>query len=96
MYRRAASETTLTTPIADYFDTTDPLTHNAIQIRRLKMWGPLVVTKPGADFTAYRATIHWKGNMLIRDGDDVVMYILQSSGGNLAFQTTTQIRFAER
>lgn len=83
----------LSTPIASYFNTTDPLTEAALEIRRFKLHGPLTITKAANDFTAMRATLRWRGNIKVRDGDDFLLTVLQSSGGNLDFQTNVLVGF---
>lgn len=90
MWRRPGGEN-LATPIASYFSATDPITEDAMNARRFKMAGPFRTLKANGEVTAYKKTIVWRGNMKIRDGDDVFVTVLQDSGGNLNFQARNTV-----
>lgn len=92
LWRRPGGDAT-TSPITNYFSTTDPATQSMMNIRRFKLRGPFTTLKASSDFTAWRRTISWKGNLKIRDGDDILLTILQDSGGTLDFVSQNQIVF---
>ena len=51
------------------------------------------VTKAANDFTAFRAKLVIKKPFKMRDGDDLQLWLLQSSGGNLDFNYTTKVLY---
>lgn len=85
LIHRAGGLTISATPIASYFSTTDPLPGDAIMARKQMLAGPRVDTKAASDFTRHTFLLRWKGNILVRDGDDFIWDVLQNSGGNLNF-----------
>lgn len=92
LWRRPGGDAT-TNPITNYFATTDPATQSMMNIRRFKLRGPFTTNKAASDFTAYRTTLKWRGNLKIRDGDDIIATILHDAGGNLAFKSQLQTVF---
>lgn len=83
----------LSTPISNYFSTTDPLPEAALEIRRFKLHGPITVTKAASDFTTFKVFLRWRGMLRIRDGDDILVTVLQNSGGNLAFHSNNLLQY---
>jgi len=92
LWRRPGGDAT-TDPITNYFSTTDPAAQSMMSIRRFKLRGPFTVLKPASDFTAFRGSVSWRGNLKIRDGDDVFLTVLQDSGGTLDFTAQCQTVF---
>lgn len=86
MWRRPGANA-LTGPLADWISQTDPLPEEPRQIRVFRMRGPFVRLKANGELTPYRVTLKWRGNMRMRDGDDVIVTLVQNSGGNLNFKT---------
>lgn len=82
MYFQPAA-TTYGSPIASYLSAANPLTEEAVQIRQNVMSKRLhqeqIVT--GAAFPL-RFHCFWKGRHTIRDGDDVVVSLLDGSATN--------------
>lgn len=92
LWRRPGGDAT-TSPITNYFLSTDPATQGMMSIRRFKLAGPFTRLKAANDFTAQKGFLSWKGNLKIRDGDDILATILHDAGGNLAFRTQIQSVF---
>lgn len=81
---------TMSTPIADWFATTEPITQNMIEARQSIVSRVIDITKPASDFTAFHATLKVTKPIKIRDGDDIVLVILHNAGGNLDFNATVK------
>lgn len=80
----------LTTPIANWFATTDPVTGSMIDSRVLIRSRMVDVTKPANDYTAFHCVVKLRKPIKWRDGDDLQLWILQDSGGNKTFNYTVK------
>lgn len=91
-YRPGGEAFTTTSPITSWFLTTDPLTEDAIAVRRLKLGrGPhTTVTVTGASGPPHFICF-WRGRKLIHDGDDVVLS--QLDAGSTAWTATCEARY---
>lgn len=92
LWRRPAADGTAT-PIAHWFSSTDPATQEHMSIRRFKLAGPFTSVKAASDFTAWKGRLFWRGNLKMRDGDDIFATILHDAGGNLAFKMQCATKF---
>jgi len=71
VYRPAAEN--VATPIASYWDTTDPLTEEGVKMRRLAMSRCKTIMINTTDGTPL-LTMKWKGAKRIYDGDDISLW----------------------
>jgi len=71
VYRPAAEN--VATPIASYWDGTDPLTEEGVKMRRLAMSRCKTIMVNTGDATPL-LTIKWKGAKRIYDGDDISLW----------------------
>lgn len=71
VYRPAAEN--VATPIASYWDTTDPLTEEGVKMRRLAMSRCKTIMVNTGDSTPF-VSFKWKGAKRIYDGDDVSLW----------------------
>lgn len=76
-------------PVASWYDTTDPMSEDAIEIRRANL-SP-VITKyviTGHDL-ALKHICTWRGKRVVRDGDDVILNLLDTTATNWWVLVTT-------
>lgn len=72
-------QTTYSDPITAWLSTADPLTEEAIQIRQNKMTKmEQYMTITGASLPPYWRC-RWRGNISLRDGDDIVVALLDDN-----------------
>lgn len=71
VYRPAAEN--VATPIASYWDTTDPLTEEGVKMRRLAMSRCKTIMVNTGDSTPF-LSVRWKGAKRIYEGDDVSLW----------------------
>lgn len=88
LWRRPGGDAT-TNPITNYYATTDPATQSMMNVRRFKLRGPFTVAKAANDITPPKMSFRWRGNLKMRDGDDILLTILHNAGANRSF--TTQV-----
>lgn len=88
-YRKAGE--TLTTPIAAYFDSTDPLTGNAQLIRRRLLSRPHTFRTVAGQAFLPKMICKWRGRLRLNDGDLIVCTVLCSE--NCDYQATVWLRY---
>lgn len=77
VYRPAAEN--LATPIASYWDSTDPLTEEGVKMRRLAMSKCETVMISASSIVPYKRTFKWKGAKRMYDGDDINLWVLDEA-----------------
>lgn len=78
VYRPAAEN--VATPIASYWDATDPLTEEGVKLRRLAMSRCQTIVEPGnAGIHPHMFSLRWRGIKQMYDGDDVSVWILDAA-----------------
>lgn len=70
---RVPGTETLTTPLANFFASTDPMTAETIKARKFRLAGPFRFIQPSAAVSPVRVNLKWKGRLTMRDGDDIVL-----------------------
>lgn len=83
---RPASEN-VATPIASYWDSTDPLTEEGVKLRRLAMGRCHTREVNAATDIPHVFTCRWKGQKRMYDGDDISAWILDEAGTTYRCQT---------
>lgn len=91
VYRPAAEN--VATPIASYWDVTDPLTEEGVKLRRLSMSRCKTVRVNTGDGTP-RVRFTWKGAKRMYDGDDVNLWTL-TDGAGATWEFETWITFTQ-
>lgn len=87
MWRPGADD--LATPIANYFDQTDPLPEDVINMRRYALTKMQTYINDSTSIT--RPTIlRWKGARRIREGDQIIVCIRDAAATTYLFQAWTK------
>lgn len=91
LFYRPASENVVT-PIASYFDSSDPLTEEGVKIRRLamsKVSSDAAFLTTGGGLPLPRRTFRWKGAKRLYDGDDISLWFLDTTSTTYIAQVWT-------
>lgn len=86
---------TLTLPIASYFTTTEPVTNDMLRARRTCLSPPHTQRVVAGALVPVTFRCMWKDRKgrTVQDGDDIVLTLLQNSGGGVTFDTQVYLGY---
>lgn len=92
MLLRRPGAVAITAPITAWFTTTDPMTEDSIDARRLRLSGPQTKRQVTGALVPIVFKLSWRGNLKIHDGDDIILASIGPSSTQV-FDTRIYLKY---